>query len=836
LHELIDKEVSEWPDIRPETIGLSPNLIAFDRGLHIVRCEHNKNASDSNRGLLKKDLVMETTGGLGVQQGLRKFTLSIYLKTRNTPKHILNDATRSFHDHLPHSLGAFIAYRLHWLIAMRLVPESEALQSTLFQNLDFKISEDDPIHLQQTYNFLKEHPQKLMKLVVVLEFCMLVSFLSNPNGAVSLGLREGNLSLRLLMDPNQSVYFQRQLHPKQTLAKIQSILPELTPEQPLRHLIDAYFGFLHLRQRALSIDDQSGRVLNEYGCDPQAFVDLWANIAHGTSLPIYHLPNVTSPIKQAPSAQPKTAMNELIKDRKWKVVYERLLRRMNIGLPENRMGEWGAYLWALIESWHDQLKIQRPGNGEVEDLRKLLDFYARGLTLSGSIERCEKLVTLMQKVLREGQLFNFLMEQKQTQKGPLTEPHIDMLLTSMIPTCYDSARLLDLHRHYPEHVLEHVIGRLCGKPIPNPAELTQFVHFLKQVDRSKLKELAPLITRRLIKKLRAQEAHQQGWLTENLRFFEEIFEKANSKGDLSFASDLLNQWKRFENQPSLAEKEFIIIRQCAIKDPCVNNINKVIHFASCHQRDSVWSDRSVSLCLELIGLPDRTGHENIIHLQISSVQAIWRTIKPKIEQTPNIITRNHLIFLISQLKRSKSYAESWEYLHFVLTKTDFWNSLEDDLLNDVIHATWDQRNNLAYQAARTHTIATAFDLLNNKTNLIKDPLTHEGFAVLFMCNLVKTIKDHNDPEVSRQLWHSAYRLLFRIHRINALFFTNVVFDLVEEGLNRHGLKQNWKRATRYKPRTMAIFSRTYDALLVILPMYIILNLVIYITSITDNEG
>lgn len=264
-NDLINWPIELWPEIPSCFIGVTPSMFLIDRCVNILRFNPQSYiGAKENIGLLKKYLIMLTKGALCVQSGLLIWILKIYLQAHKTTKSIAHDVNQSFIEHLPKTLGACIAHRLHWMMVLNecsdaLAEDAEELgfssseelrktlvdaQSVLGKELDFPNADDGSDYLKLTYHFLKQHPNRLFMLIAVLEFTMLLSFLKDFDQAVTCGILEGVLAFRLPMDYNASCYLQRQIHPKQTLKKIARIFSQKSVSVEVRQGKNAVKGVL----------------------------------------------------------------------------------------------------------------------------------------------------------------------------------------------------------------------------------------------------------------------------------------------------------------------------------------------------------------------------------------------------------------------------------------------------------------------------------------------------------------------------------------------------------------------------------------------------------------
>lgn len=247
IDELIHHGEQALSSLQPTTAGITSTMLHVDRIVNICRRYPCGELEENDPEYFRRITVLKTTGALGAQQGLEPWALSIYLHTPKKVQHVVGDARRSFEDHLPQTLGAFLAQWMHWMAAMS---ANEDVQQEMALALDYPVAHSEPDYLKKTYAFIKQHPSRFPLLLTIVEFSSLLGYLTNPEGLITCGMWEGSLTLRCPLDGLPGIYFQFSVDPTNVFERLIKFFEQNSNDNEVdidaKALLQSYFEWFEL--------------------------------------------------------------------------------------------------------------------------------------------------------------------------------------------------------------------------------------------------------------------------------------------------------------------------------------------------------------------------------------------------------------------------------------------------------------------------------------------------------------------------------------------------------------------------------------------------------------
>ena len=735
--------------LTPVTIGISPEMLLLDSGIGIVRNQPSHTVGQEvNIGKFTRLMVKMTSGYLSMQEGFLNWALDIYLKNRKEPQDIALDARNNFNGHLPHSFGSFIAYKLHWLIAFN---NHKEIQRVLANQLKFNSPKNPPTYLTQIYNFIINHPEHLHMLLAVLDFVMLLSYLKNPENRVTCGMWEGKLALRLCIDQKNSAFIQRRLSPNKCLKTtaeslqaneaVSAVLQSCIKEFSLNVNFTASRHALEL----LALSDSQKKRLNE--------------TLKQLDLPQISLPELEAPLPEVPEKTPTpppeapleielieedytpqacsssairpapiVRINELILNKDWETVHERLVQATERKIPPNKLLTFGNHLWKLFEVWSEVWVSQRPSTSRRTSALNLLNHFAEALKMASNDKRSEMLYTLMQKYFSLAEHVKILVDYNQSIKTLLTDANFMQLLSESISRCFDTELLQKLHSLFPTRTRKHVVDQLSLDPLPGSEILAPCITFLREKEQGCWAHHEYFIALRMTSELRFDELDRHHFSVDRSEMFRSLYQHFKEKGDFTQIKLLLTHWKKYSSLP-LVEQELELLEAGVDSQPLSDTIKGICGLWNNHQTTEA-TTRSLALGLNLATGP-----------KIVPVESMGKLLSLfKDSRSNELIDSRSWRALLNKLLTDGFYNETWGIFQHLLEKKLLW----DDFSFDIFIKLLNQNSKNANQARKTQLLGTL--------TLLKEQIISHTPSDLKKLNFNDLLElKSNNPEIIRTI-------------------------------------------------------------------------------------
>lgn len=838
-HNQLAWPFKQWPYKYVRYEGVYQNVFLVDSIVDIIRgYPRNDIKFESNFGLFKRLLVMMTKGSLCPQTDLKSWAWKIYRRARNTPQLAAYDAWQSYRDHLPQTLGALLAHRLHWIAEMQERTDTKSRQANgasnekirdkkiqkaqlaiislkeLVKKLEFPMTEDVPEHLKQIYFFLKKYPLCLPMLLTVLDFVMLLGYLKNCGQSVTCGMLEGKFTLRLRLDNTSGSYFQRRLEPKEILRKIHLFLTAES-DKPKAHAAAKSILFKCLEhfdlKKGFEGDSEALKLLRNLEFNDESFQVVWFLL--NESLPAPATPqseekepaeSILESVEEDPQLilstpleevqQPKLVpIPELIANHDWHGVVERLIHigKTRKKISEENIPRFGEYVWELFRVWSSQWRQTPPSQEQRRCMRWFLQRFLIPLQWTSNEERSIILRNLISDGFKGERQLRFLLNHEEKEMGLLSRTHLTELLMPWIAKSPDCASLLRFHRILPAAVHEYVSSCLNQRPLPEQKKLSMFISFLRVADGEQFALFEDSLGRQIIYERRSGELAEYHFSADPLRIFESIFTEHLQNVDFTNAREILGEWRRYSDLP-LRDQELQLLTSEANHSPLLTTVQEVLKL---WQKQKAANDenviQSLSLCFDLATKP--------LHIDAPTMKALWNILKKNMEPYLKELTIENWQFLLGNIQVSKNHNELWEALDKFIDSKDYWNPFFETILEQLLKKSLKKQGKNRARGARTdHLLKIVVKLekhvrWNDKMSRLT-PLVLKNIAVIS--------KTHHMISMRKPAWALGGTIIKRIERAGMTLVDWQVFSIVKQELKEIGLKQGYLPTVGQTPRTV----------------------------------
>lgn len=798
---LLHVPVERWTDfnLQPQLVGVTPENFFVDRCTSIVRYEPwSAGANQNNWGLFVKYLVEQTKGRLSVQEGCQKNFQDIYKENRKDPRQVVRDARESYKDHLPNTFGVLIAHWLHW---MTVVERAERI--ALSQQLKSKKYAGAPDYLTKTYDFIKNYPEQFQFLLLALQFSALLGYLHHPENKVTCGMWEGHLCLRLCLDETAPAYFQHPVCPLATLNNMGSFLKNsLIAEDvkiAVKELIRAYFSHFELEE-GFTPDPNALRLFNQAYRLERRLQHLWGLFNPTLAIPDSPVPLNEEPEEVLKSDSTPPATPEPVAEVS---VLEKLIKRSEEGVPEQRLNNFGNRLWSHFEEWSVTWGEDFPPEQEQQALLRILysDSGSKALLNTLNEERRLILKNLIRTGFTIGDQLQLLTHFKSKQQTLFTEADLYELLQPVISACFDHTLLLKLSELLPEAVENRVMNVLAE--LPERKRLSQIILILKKGYPNKFDTMRQVLVNQLIIAGRGAEIAGYALGVKCREYFNNLFTHFLKAGDHAQAAGILEQWKVHSGTP-LISKELELLEAIVPTPMWPIAMRKTVKIWSLHKKQhDETAQRIMTLCRELIITPWT------LPIDVDSVPSILKIFWIGEQRKLFDLTPTNWNVLIANLGNFSLLPELWETLNHLIQNYDLWNNKELSIELFFKHILNQALKNNGAQARTKH----LFSMIETLQKRFEWGSKFNLSMALVVKNLMEMTESSLDASSQAKAWCKAVDIMKNVVKSPIPLKKTHVVNRIHKALHELGVKKKYLASDVRAEERFLLYSQIHYYLL-----------------------
>lgn len=769
IHDLLGKKRKSWPSVVPQLVNITPELLIADKCMNAVRY-HSVSCvgADQNFGIFKKLIVMKTKGGLGLQSGLERWALDVFLYCFPESTSAGSHAQQSYFEHLPHKWGPHLVHRLHWFNAMMERKGADEAPHLLC-DLQVPSLEDAPEFVKKSFSILKDMPHCAALLVKWWNLLLHLSYLANPGRLVHLGMWEGDFSLCFPLDNSRAAVYQIPLKPLDTISNFSDLKEAITNVDIEMHssgdLLEIFFSFFNLNGNYTP----HAKALNLYrklGFDVGRVEEFRNEFFPAPKKPTCESSACSSALPTQPDP-----ISSIRQKRDWLEWIDLMFQNSsNVEKSDERV----EVLWELLEAW--LRKSIR--DVDVQVLIRLICLYAHPLRQTMDENKYRFIVNIIVHHCLGEQQLEFLFSHEENGYNLLKDDLVQRLMKEHLYRCLDCLKLLRFSLLLPEEVITHVKEKIVSSPLLPQEDLLELTTYLKITSKKHFAEVEPLLMKGLIFEGRFSELPLYEIASDPLPHLQELFEKFRRENLFEKARAILSEMKSVSNRSF--EEESLSLLEMEVKNKLTaKTAREVVKLlASSKNQTPVISERVSAISSQII-----TSNLNVDSATMVQLWSICKKNHPSgIKNIPTPIWKR----LLTTLARSQCHLPLGEAVFQSLQREPpHWDEQTEQYFKAYLSRTLAQKREIKKEDPQSEQILHVVYILNEMINWNDKFDGRESLTTLVIRSMSFIVRNH-PLELDRLTAWQFGGLLFQ-----TLSSGNLTYDRYHRA---HELKNEFKKS------------------------------------------